>query len=53
MSEYDQAITNVVYTNGYFDPFRYFGRLYDATGRGIVVNMDCKFLRFQKKNERI
>jgi len=40
MQEFDQAITNVVYTNGYFDPFRYFGRIYDSTGAGNVVNMD-------------
>jgi hypothetical protein len=40
MQEYNQAISNVVYTNGFFDPFRYFGRLYDTTGLGTVVNMD-------------
>jgi serine protease 16 len=40
VQEYDQAVTNVVYTNGYFDPFRYFGRLFDASGAGTVVNMD-------------
>jgi len=40
MQEYDQSISNAVYTNGYFDPFRYFGRLYDPTGSGHVVNMD-------------
>lgn len=40
LDEYNQAITNVVYTNGYLDPFRYFGRLYDTTGAGIVINMD-------------
>lgn len=40
MQEYNQAISNVVYTNGYFDPFRYFGRLYDTSGLGTVVNMD-------------
>lgn len=42
MQEYNQAISNVVYTNGFFDPFRYFGRLYDTSGLGTVVNMDCK-----------
>lgn len=40
MQEYNQAISNVVYTNGYFDPSRYFGRLYDTSGLGTVVNMD-------------
>jgi len=40
MQEFDQEITNVIYTNGYFDPFRYFGRIYDPTGAGRVVNMD-------------
>lgn len=40
MQEYNQAISNVVYTNGFFDPFRYFGRLYDTSGLGTVVNMD-------------
>ncbi|KAJ6646562.1 putative serine protease K12H4.7 [Pseudolycoriella hygida] len=40
VQEYDQTVSNVVYTNGYFDPLRYFGRLYDPSGSGAVVNMD-------------
>lgn len=40
IQEYDQAISNAIYTNGYFDPFRYFGRLYDPTDAGNVINMD-------------
>jgi serine protease 16 len=40
VQEFDQTITNVVYSNGFLDPFRYFGRIYDTTGAGRAVNMD-------------
>lgn len=42
--EFTQVITNVLYTNGNIDPMRYFGRLYDRTNAGIVINIDCKFM---------
>jgi len=38
--EYDQALQNVIYTNGNLDPLRYFGRTYDSTYAGIVLNIE-------------
>jgi len=38
--EFSQLLTNVIYTNGNLDPMRYFGRLYDPTYSGVVINID-------------
>lgn len=42
INQFDQTISNVLYTNGLFDPFRYFGRLFDESQAGTVINIECK-----------
>lgn len=41
-SGHSEQITNIVYTNGYIDPWLYDGITYVTAENATVINVDCK-----------